>query len=202
MINIPQFVEEEFPLRPFLNQGNFDLHPNLPQTVPPGEQKRRLILQSRFRPRKGDEQIGYFLRSAKIKKAYQFKGKRALKFLFQYYTPAQIMRFDPQDLVEFLNYPELLLTACRSKGDQGYELFNYIWNAAYGLREARLNAQGAQGAGAGGPPPSPPPGQLFLSAPQSPWPQSPVPISSPGQLFLSAPQSPWPQSPVPLSSPT
>ena len=59
MINIPQFVEEEYPLQPFVNQGNFDLHP---ERIVPGqaEQKRRLILQSRFRPRKGDEQIEYF----------------------------------------------------------------------------------------------------------------------------------------------
>jgi hypothetical protein len=35
-----------------------------------------------------------------------------------------------QGLLEFLHYPELLLTLCKTKGEKGYPIYQKIWDAA------------------------------------------------------------------------
>jgi hypothetical protein len=76
---------------------------------------------------------GWHVTQGRSQKYFQFKGKRALKYLFTHFTPEEILEINPQDLVEFLSYPELLLLACIQLGDEGYLIFSRIWRAALGV---------------------------------------------------------------------
>jgi hypothetical protein len=65
-------------------------------------------------------------------KHFAFKGKRSLKYLFNKLGAETLLRYDPRSFVEWLNYPDLLLTACRAQGRPGYELYRRIRNLAWG----------------------------------------------------------------------
>lgn len=130
-----QVVEERLPHVPFAPGGAY-LFPleekgqNPPPQVP-------FTLRKYSRPRSEGKQFGYKLQlpvpqhgGKPREKIYQFKGKRALKFLFENFSTEEILGYPAQELVEFLNYPELLLTACLAKGpENAYRIFLHIWNA-------------------------------------------------------------------------
>lgn len=77
--------------------------------------------------RENQDLYGIKFRKGRI---FQFKGKRALRYLFDRYTTKQILQIRPKDLVDFLNHPRLLAQLCLERGEDGYLIYKHIWNAA------------------------------------------------------------------------
>ena len=68
------------------------------------------------------------------RKNFEFKGQRSMKYMFKHWDV--LKKYDPKDLVEWLTYPDLLLTLCASRGLEGWKLYFKIRQAAFGLTDA------------------------------------------------------------------